>query len=231
MSNLSIIIPTKNEEESLIVLLEELKKYREIVSEIIIVDANSTDKTLDVANNHKCRIISQGERSGYGDAIVQGINISSFEFSLILDGDGSKNPQYIIDLFKKIKDTDFDFIFAERYGKGAGSLDDTLLTFVGNRIFTYLGKIFFNIKVNDILHTFFICKNLSFKKMSFNHFNFGFCVELPIMVHKYKLKYGTLPTTERKRIAGEVKVKSFKDGIKILKSMIVLFFTTLGKKY
>ena len=135
------------------------------------------------------------------------------------------------DLSKKIKDSDFDFIFAERYGKDAGSLDDTMLTFIGNRIFTYLGKIFFNLKINDILHTFFICKNLSFKKISFNHFNFGFCVELPILVHKYNLKYGSLPTTERKRIAGEVKVKSFKDGIKILKSMIILFFTTFGKKY
>ena len=36
-----------------------------------------------------------------------------------------------------------DFIFASRYGKDCGSLDDTLLTFIGNRIFTLLGKIFF----------------------------------------------------------------------------------------
>ena len=55
MTNLSIIIPTKNEEESLIILLEELKKYKEIIGEIIIVDAKSTDKTLEVAKKYNCR--------------------------------------------------------------------------------------------------------------------------------------------------------------------------------
>jgi len=231
MSNLSIIIPTKNEEESLIILLEELKKYKEIIGEIIIVDAKSTDKTLEIAKKYNCITILQEERTGYGDAIIRGVNHSSFEYSLILDGDGSKNPIYITTLLKKIIDTNSEFIFAERYGINAGSLDDTLFTFIGNRIFTYLGKIFFNLELNDILHTFFICKNLSFKRISFSHYNFGFCVELPIKVQKYKLKYNTLPTLERKRIAGEVKVRSFVDGVKILKSMIILFFTTFRKKF
>ena len=229
MKKLSIIIPTKNEEESLIVLLEELKKYNEIIGEIIVVDSKSTDKTIEIANKFNCKTISQKNQMGYGDAIVMGINHSSFEYSLILDGDGSKNPFYISDLLNKIIDTNSDFIFAERYGKNAGSLDDTLLTFVGNRIFTYLGKIFFKIKINDILFTFFICKNSSFKKISFKHFHFGFCVELPIKVQKYKFNYNSLPTIERKRIAGKAKVRSFVDGIKILKSMIILFFTLRTK--
>ena len=83
--------------------------------------------------------------------------------------------------------------------------------------------------MNDILHTFFICKNSSFKKINFEHYNFGFCVELPIKVEKLKLKYDVIPTIERKRLAGEVKVRSFVDGVKILQSMLKLFFTNFRK--
>ena len=231
MTKISIIIPTLNEEESLCILLNELTKYEEDIAEIIIVDANSSDNTLEIAKNYKCKIIIQENKLGYGDAIIKGINSSTCDFSLVIDGDGSKNPIYIKNLLNKIIETKSDFVFAERYGNEAGSLDDTLLTHIGNRIFTNLGKIFFGIKMNDILHTFFICKNSAFKKIIFNHLDFGFCVELPIETERLKLSYKNLPTIERKRLAGKVKVRSFVDGFKILKSMILIFFTSKRKNF
>ena len=231
MKKISLIIPTKNEEESLPILLKDIKNYKEIIGEIIIVDGQSIDKTIEIAKKLDCKIISQKEETGYGAAIIKGINNSCFEYSIVLDGDGSKNPFYISKLYKKILKEKLDFVFAERYGRNSGSLDDTFLTYVGNRIFTNLGKILFKIKINDILHTFFICRNSSFKKIIFKNFNFGFCVELPIKVHNYKLTYKSIPTIERKRIAGRPKVRSFIDGIKILKSILVLFFTSFGEKF
>lgn len=229
MTNLTVVIPTKNEEESLLILLEELENFKNDIGEIIVVDANSTDKTIEIAKNFRCKIIIQKEKVGYGDAIIKGIENSKFKYSVILDGDGSKNPIYIKKLLDEIIKKNKDFIFAERYGSDANSLDDTFLTYIGNRIFTNFGKIFFKVKVNDILHTFFICKNSSFKKINFKYFNFGFCVELPIKVEKYKLTYGSIPTIERKRLAGQAKVRSFVDGFKILCSMIELFFTNFSK--
>ena len=229
MPKISIIIPTLNEEESLSILLNELTKYNDYIDEIIVVDANSNDNTLNVAKNFNCKIIIQKEKLGYGDAIIKGIYASNCRYSLILDGDGSKDPIYIKDLFNKIVNSKADIVFAERYGKNAGSLDDTLLTHIGNRIFTNIGKIFFKIKMNDILHTFFICKNSSFKKITFKYYDFGFCVELPIEAERLKLNYQCLPTIERKRLAGKVKVRSFADGYKILKSMILIFFTSRRK--
>jgi|TARA_B100001964_G_C14180640_1_gene576038 glycosyltransferase involved in cell wall biosynthesis len=224
MSNLSIIIPSLNEEDSLKFLLEELKDYKEIIGEIIVVDGNSTDYTIKVAQQYNCKIIEQNKKNiGFGSAIDLGVKNSIYEYSLILDADGSKNPKYIKDLLYQIKLQNVEFIFAERYGKNANSLDDTLLTYIGNRIFTILGKILFNLRINDILHTFFICKNESYKKIDFKIKGFGFCVELPIKVHQNKIKYSTIPTIERKRIAGNIKVRSFIDGYKILFSMIKLF--------
>ena len=232
MRKVSIIIPTKNEEECIFLLLTELKKYYLNIGEIIIVDAMSTDKTIQISKKFNCRIILQKKnQSGYGAAIIKGIKSSVCKYSLILDGDGSKNPLYINQLLKKINSKDLDFVFAERYGKNAGSFDDTIITYIGNRIFTYLGKFFFKLNINDILHTFFICKNSSFKKLRFEYLNFGFCAELPIKIHQYKLKYSSIPTIERRRFGGLVKVRSLIDGMVILRSMLFLFFASLGKKF
>ena len=228
MTKVSIIIPTLNEEDSLNVLLQELSEFKQYIKEIIVVDGQSHDDTIKIAKNFGCITIIQDSTLGYGNAIIIGINASTSEYSLILDGDGSKNPIYAEQLINKILDAKTDFVFAERYGNGAKSLDDTILTHIGNRIFTIIGKIFFNLKLNDILHTFFICKNEKFKMIDFIFDDFGFCAELPIKVHKYNFKYSTIPTTERKRIAGKIKVKPFKDGFKILVSIFKLL-TNINK--
>ena len=226
MNKVTIIIPTKNEEESLKVLLSEINKlkFKNIICETIIVDANSTDGTLKIAKQYQCKIIVEKEKKGYGSAIIEGINNSNSKYAVILDGDGSKNPNYIYDLFMAIEKRNDDFVFASRYGKESGSQDDTLLTHFGNRIFTNLGKLMFKIKINDILHTFFICKIEIFKKIKFKYNDFSFCSELPILVAKLKIPHSEISTHERKRIAGKAKVNSFIDGFIILKSMINLFF-------
>ena len=57
---LSIIIPTLNEEKYLPLLLDSIKKQEFNDYEIIISDAGSKDKTLDITRNHNCRIVSGG---------------------------------------------------------------------------------------------------------------------------------------------------------------------------
>ena len=226
MNKVTIVIPTKNEEESLKVLLKEINdlNFKEIIDEIIIVDANSTDGTHKVAKKNNCKIFIEKEKKGYGSAIIEGIKYSKSKYSVILDGDGSKNPIYIYNLYKAIEDSNDEFIFGSRYGKNSGSDDDTILTHFGNRLFTNFGKLIFKIKINDILHTFFICKTDEFKKLNFKYSNFAFCAELPILINKLEIPHSEIPTFERKRIAGKVKVNSFIDGFIILISMINLIF-------
>ena len=58
-----------------------------------------------------------------------------------------------------------NFIFASRYEKNGGSDDDTLLTYIGNIIFTNLVKILFRIKISDILFTYILGETRKFKKL------------------------------------------------------------------
>ena len=221
---ISIVIPAKNEEQSLSKLLKKFKKYKNFYQEIILVDGKSSDRTIEVAMRNKCKVIKQ-KKNGYGDAIILGVNNVKTKYFVIYDADGSKDPQYLIQFNKNLKNKKKkDIVFAERYGKGAGSHDDTILTYIGNRIFTYLGIIFFNLKLNDILHTFFLCEVKKFKKLKFKYKDFAFCAEFPIIANRNKLSFSTMATVEKKRYNGVPKVRSFLDGVKILNAMIYLFF-------
>ena len=129
-----------------------------------------------------------------------------------------------LEINKKLKDEKCDFVFASRYEKDCGSEDDTLITLVGNYIFTFLGKIFFKLNITDILYTFVMARASCAKELKLTAKDFSFCVEFPIKAKKYGYISGTIPAYERARIGGKKKVNALKDGILILFKMIKLFF-------
>ena len=224
MKNITIIIPARNEEASLRKLLKKFRLFKKFYKEIIVIDGKSSDKTVEIAKSNNCKVIRQ-KKLGYGGAIVKGVEAVKTKYFIIFDADGSKDPIYLNRFYKKLKKNKTDIIYAERYGVGAGSLDDTIITYIGNRIFTLIGKIFFNLKLNDILHTFFLCEVKKFKQIDFKFDDFAFCIEFPIKAKRNNLKCSYIPTIEKKRYDGIPKVRSFVDGIKILIGMIILFFT------
>ena len=125
-------------------------------------------------------------------------------------------------MYNQIKNN--DFVYTTRYEKTGGSEDDTLITFIGNKIFSKLGNIFFSLKISDILYTYLMGKTKSFKKLNIESNDFRFCVELPIKMQLSNMKYKCIPSYEYKRIAGKKKVSAFKDGFLILLEMLRLFF-------
>ena len=220
MSNLTLIIPAKNEKESLPKVLDELDKFsfkRNIVLE-------ASDKlTIEAIKNYDCEIIYQDSR-GYGDALKKGIETVDTKFFCIFNADGSFDPKELDAMIKKLEDDKYDFVFASRYEKNCGSEDDTVITLIGNYIFTFLGKIFFKLEITDILYTFVMARTSCAKNLGLSSKDFSFCVELPIKAKRNGYKICTSKSFERSRIAGKKKVNAFKDGLKILFSMIKLFF-------
>ena len=176
MSDLTLIIPAKNEKESLPKVLDELEKYN--FKKNIIVEAS--DKfTIEAIKTYDCEIIYQ-DLKGYGDALNKGIETVKTEFFCIFNADGSFDPKELELMIKKLKEERYDFVFASRYEKNCGSDDDTFITFIGNYIFTFLGKIFFKLEITDILYTFVMARASCAKKLELTAKDFSFCVELPI---------------------------------------------------
>ena len=219
MKNLTLIIPAKNESDSLPMILEEIKNYE---CNIIIILESSDIETINATKNFNCKLVYQSNK-GYGNALIEGINNVKTEYLCIFNADGSFDPKYLNNMLNLCQNNK-DFVFASRYMKEGGSDDDTLLTRIGNFIFSAIGNIFFSLKLSDILYTFILGKTASFKKLNLKSKDFCLCVEMPIKAKKNDMNYIDIPSYERKRIAGQKKVNEFKDGLKILIYMIKSFF-------
>ena len=219
MKNLTLIIPAKNESASLPTVLNEVKNYE---CNIIVILESSDIGTINAIKNLNCKIIHQTGK-GYGNALIEGVNNVETEYLCIFNADGSFDPKYLNQMLNACKNN-LDFIFASRYMNGGGSDDDTLLTTIGNFIFSGIGNIFFSLKLSDILYTFLLGKTESFKKLALKSKDFCLCVEIPIKAKRNKMNFKDMPSYERKRIAGKKKVNEFKDGFKILIYMVKIFF-------
>ena len=220
MNNLTIVIPAKYESESLPVVLDQFidKSY-----EVCVVLEKSDTETINSIREKNCRIVYQSKK-GFGNALIEGIISSQTEYFCIFNADGSMEINEIDIMLEKISNSDCDIIFASRYEKNSKSDDDTIVTWIGNKVFTLIGKIFFSLNITDILYTFVLGKTKEVKELNLNQNDFRFCVELPIKAKKKGLNLCTITAHEKKRIAGKKKVNAFRDGFLILSHMLFLFF-------
>lgn len=222
MQYISLIIPAKNERESLEKTIREILNYKFINEIIIIVDSHQ-DNSIGVSkkiNSNKIKVIIQ-KKYGYGSAIIEGFNHAKNKYACIFNADYSFNPKSLNEMIGK---TDkYQFVFGSRYIENASSDDDTIITFIGNKIFTFLSQKLLKTKLSDILFTYVLCNVKNFKKLRLKNYDFRFCIELPTKVHRNNYKYTEIPINERKRFSGKKKVNEFKDGFLILLAIIKFF--------
>ncbi len=224
MKNLTLVIPAKNEKDCLPQVLDELKEFE--CKKLIVVDKYDVG-TIDSIKNKDCEILEQ-KTSGYGNAIIEGINYVQTPFLCIFNADGSFDPKDLNKMYDLNKNQK-DFVFASRYTKNSGTKDDTIVTFIGNKFFSFFGNFFFNLKISDILFTYLMGKSERFKNLKLKSPDFRICVEMPIKINKYGFSYGTIGSYEKKRIGGNKKVNEFYDGMLILIEMIRLLFFKVKK--
>ena len=136
MDNLTLVIPAKQEKESLPSVLKELKKYN---THIIIVLEESDKETISSIKEFDCNILFQ-KGKGYGDALIQGINSVKTDYFCIFNADGSFKPEELNGMLDLAVNHNYDLIFGSRYEKHSSSEDDTIITFFGNKIFSLIGK-------------------------------------------------------------------------------------------
>ena len=219
MNNLTLVIPAKYEAGTLPIVLKELEKYK--VKKVIVIPEYD-EETHDAIKNFDCNIVKQ-KGEGFGSALIEGIETVKTKYLCIFNADGSFDPKYLNEMISLLENQN-DFVFNTRYEEKGGSDDDTFLTFIGNKIFTFLCNLLFNLKISDVLFTYVIGKTSKYKELNLTSNDFSFCVELPIKAKFNKFKLSSLASYERSRIAGKKKVNEFKDGFLISIEIIKCFF-------
>jgi len=213
----TLIIPTKNEAGAIGKVLQEIPKKS--VQEIIVVDGHSQDNTqTEIRANlrkGKDKLIIQ-KSTGYGGAFLEGFKQATGEIIIMMDADGSHNPEDIPFLIQKIKGG-YEYVMASRYTTGAKSYDDTFIRWFGNQLFTLLTNIVHGTHVTDSLYLYTAITRAGLKKLQLHSPGFEFCTEILVKAHNAGLRFAEIPAIERKRYHGNSKVSALIDGLKIMK--------------
>ena len=210
MTDLTLIIPAKKKRISLPKVLQSL----EYLNHKIIVSLPKDDlETRNSIKNFNILIHEQIGK-GYGNSITEGINKCSTKYFCIFNADGSFEYKDLEKMLIKCKNN--DFVFASRYLSGGGSDDDTVITYIGNKIFSLVGRLLFSLNLSDILYTYVLGKTSKFKELNIKSNDFRFCVEFPIKIEISKMNYVSIPSYEKKKNRWKKKVNELKDGFLIL---------------
>ena len=230
---IKVIIPAFNEEASIGKVIAEIPN---IVSEIIVVNNNSTDNTSEIAKNAGATVLFQ-PKAGYGNACLKGMEYISEEdikpeIIVFLDGDYSDYPSELTKIVAPILEDDIDFVVGARVKalREAGSM--TFPQRFGNALATKLMKIFFNSKFTD-LGPFRAIKYEKLRALNMVDKTYGWTVEMQLKVLKKKFTYAEVPVKYKNRIgtskvSGTVKGAIFA-GIKILSWIFKYSFAKWNK--
>ena len=150
--DLSIVIPSYDEEESLPILVKsiyEKLKQKDIVFEIIIIDDGSTDKTwseIEVLTKKHLNIFPIKFIKNYGksDALDAGFKISRGNYILTMDADLQDDPEEIHKLYELITEKDFDLVSGWKKKR-----NDPLSKTIPSKFFNMVTRVFSGIKLND----------------------------------------------------------------------------------
>lgn len=199
--NIVVIIPAFNEENSVENVLREIPK--ELVSEVIVVNNNSNDKTKTNAQNGGATVLDE-RRQGYGYACLKGIEYvkekkSKPDIIVFIDADYSDYPEEMKDLVKPIIEQDYDMVIGSRaLGKRErGSM--TPQQVFGNKLATSLMKFLYGVRYTD-LGPFRAIKFDKLLELEMKDTTYGWTVEMQLKAAKKKMKVTEVPVNYRKRI-------------------------------
>lgn len=226
---ISIIIPTLNEVLNIKEVFPNIPTY---IDEIVIVDGNSTDGTIEEIMKFKkdVKIIVQ-KPQGKGAAMELGFKNATGDLLIMMDADGSHDPKEIPSLLEPILNG-YDVSKGSRMLTGGGSDDFTPFRRFGNSIFVALVNTMFGAHYTDLCYGYRAFKKEAIEKIQCRSKGFEIETEQSIHIIKAGLEIKEVPSFEKRRINGNSKLNSFKDGFKILiiilKEYLKIFYK--GKK-
>ena len=210
--DISIILPAKNEAESLATLLPELRRlYPD--DEIIVVNDGSTDNTVAVCEQHGVSVISHVYSMGNGAAIKTGTRNAKGNILVFMDADGQHRPENIVQLIDMIN-SGYEMVV------GARQLDThaSLTRRIGNTFYNKLASWMTSYPIEDLTSGFRAARARHFKKFLYLLPNkFSYPTTSTMAFFRSGLPVGYTPIQARQR-SGERKshIRLFHDGFRFL---------------
>jgi glycosyltransferase involved in cell wall biosynthesis len=213
---ISIIIPTYNEEKTLLEILKKVNEQKKIYDlEIIVSDDSSTDKTKDLLLENKHlydQVVFNKKNLGKGSAIINSLNVVTGDYILIQDADLEYDPSDYKRLLDPVLKDNADVVYGSRF---QGSDPKRILYFshrVANFILTFLVNILTNINFSDVETGYKLIKTSLIKDLKIKEKTFTFEIEITMKLAKKKIKIYEVGINYFGRTYEEGKKIGIKDG-------------------
>jgi hypothetical protein len=216
-TKVSVVIPAINEERNIGAVLNRLP---DDVHEVILVDGNSQDETVGVATcaYPGIRVLTQNGR-GKGDAFRTGFAAVTGNLVVTLDADGSADPAEI-PRFVAALEAGADFAKGSRFLEGGGSADITPMRQLGNSFLSGTANLLHGTHFTDLCYGYnaFWARCLPFIALDVPGFEVETLVNL--RVAGAGMRITEVPSFEGKRISGQSNLKTFRDGFRVLGTIL-----------
>ena len=192
--NISIVIPVYNEEKTILIILEKIKKVEENLSknfEIIVVNDASNDRTLEYLESNKKlynKLINLDVNKGKGNAINIGFKEASGEIIIIQDADLEYNPDEYAKLLLPFEKFNADVVYGSRF---KSSEMNRVLFFwhsIANKVITLLSNILSDLNLTDVETGYKIFKKEILEKINLEEERFGVEIEVTHKIAKLRPK-------------------------------------------
>jgi dolichol-phosphate mannosyltransferase len=214
---ISVVIPTLNEAGNILEAVTTIEKELAYPKEIIVVDGNSTDGTIEIVKDASfCRLIME-PRLGYGIALRTGMKNAKGNIIVMVDGDGTYEVRHINRLVERMIEKDADMVLGTRMydpNKAMG-----LMNFIGNKLITFVYDFFYSQFLSDTQSGFRAISHEAIDNVPLKEGDMAFATEMLVQFAKEGYNMVEIPTTYKARKYGKSKLKPFKSGIEIFSTM------------
>lgn len=209
-SSVSIILPAKNEEKSLAVLLPELmRQYPE--AEINVVNDGSTDATAEVCQKHGVRLITHPYSMGNGASVKSGARAATGNILVFMDADGQHPVDDIRRLLSKL-DENYDMVVGARHSSSQSSIGRSW----ANRLYNRLASWMVGRKIDDLTSGFRAVRAEKFRKFLYllpNGFSYPTTITMSFFRAGHAVAY--VPIVAGQRV-GKSHIRVMRDGVRFL---------------
>jgi hypothetical protein len=216
-TKVSVVVPAMNEGQNIGQVLERLPQG---LHEVILVDGNSKDDTVEAARRAypEIRVTTQSGR-GKGDAFRTGFAAVTGNLVVMLDADGSADPAEI-PRFVAALEAGADFAKGSRYLDGGGSADITWTRKLGNTCLSGTANLLHGTRFTDLCYGYnaFWARCLPFIALDVPGFEVETLINLRIAGAGMKIT--EVPSYEEERISGDSNLKTFRDGFRVLGTIL-----------
>lgn len=213
MKKISVIVPARNEEATLGMLLSDLNEtISQLVGdevEVICVDDHSTDGTANIARSFGARVVENTNKPGKGMALRTGFQAATGEILVMMDADYSHRPEELPLLLQALKDGVGLVIGSRVVG---GSEEYTHVRALGNVFLSAMLGLCTGRYLSDALNGFKVFRRDVFTDFRYTSQNFE--IEIEIIANALRKGYRIVEVSshERSRAGGEMKSRVIRHG-------------------